>query len=168
MDNPHGKENRMKKGLLMVLSGNVEDKTVSAFGQVFRALGQGVNVCVIEFSDESCISRSHFSESFRDLLTVHALGKELAAKSQNTRTDPEAVHKAWQFTKETISSGTFQMVVLIEFMYLLAHNAIETHEVVDFLLNRPADLHVIITGADPPQVLIDAADLVTAINKTKG
>jgi len=45
----HREENQMKKGLLMVLTGDAEDKTVSAFGQVFRALGQGVRVCVIDF-----------------------------------------------------------------------------------------------------------------------
>ena len=168
MDNGHREENRMKKGLLMVLSGNAEDKTISAFGQVFRALGQGVNVCVIEFGGESWIIRSHFSERFRDLLTVHALGKDLAAKSENSLPETEAARKAWQFTRETISSGTFQMVVLNEFMYLLAHKAIDAHEVVDFLLNRPPELHVIITASDPPQLLMDAADLVTAINRTKG
>ena len=82
-------ENQMKKGLLMVLSGNAEDKTVSAFGQVFRALGQGVKVCVIEFSGESWLSRSHFSERFKDLLTVHALGNDLSGESENPSPDPE-------------------------------------------------------------------------------
>ncbi|MGO9570559.1 MAG: cob(I)yrinic acid a,c-diamide adenosyltransferase [Desulfomonilaceae bacterium] len=157
----------MNKGLLMVLSGNAEDKTVSAFGQVFRALGRGVKVCVIEFRGESWISRSHFLERFRELLTVHTLGNNPATGSENPQSDPEEAEKAWQFAKETISSGRFQMVVLNEFIYLLAHNAIDGNEVVDFLSKRPADLHVIITGANPPQLLVDAADLVTAINRVK-
>jgi cob(I)alamin adenosyltransferase len=160
-------ENQMKKGLLMVLSGNAQDKAVSAFGQVFRALGQGIKVCVIEFSGESWISRSDFSERFQDLLTVHALGNDLGGESEDPSPDPETAQKAWKLAKEAINSGRFQMVVLNEFIYLLAHKAIDGHEAVDFLLKRPADVHVIITGADPPQMLVDAADLVTAINRVQ-
>jgi cob(I)alamin adenosyltransferase len=157
----------MKAGLLMVLSGNAEDKTVSAFGQVFRALGQGIKVCVIEFSGQSWISRSDFSERFQDLLTVYALGNDLGGKSEDPSPDPETAQKAWKLAKDAINSGRFQMVVLNEFIYLLAHKAIDGHEAVDFLSKRPADVHVIITGEDPPQLLVDAADLVTAINRVK-
>lgn len=154
----------MKKGLLMVLTGNAEDKIVSAFGQVFRALGQGVKVCVIEFSGDSWLSQSHFSEQFEDLLTVHTLSICPAPKSERPEPDQNAAREAWQFTKDNTNSGMYQMVVLSDFTYLLAHSAIDKHEVVDFLSNRPEDLHVIITGEDPPQLLIDAADLVTSIN----
>jgi len=157
----------MKKGLLMVLSGNAEDKAVSAFGQVFRALGQGIKVCVIEFSGESWISRSDFSERFQDLLTVHALGHDLGGESEDHSPDPETAQEAWKLAKEAINSGRFQMVVLNEFIYLLAHKVVDGHEAVDFLLKRPADVHVIITGVDPPQLLVDAADLVTAINRVQ-
>jgi cob(I)alamin adenosyltransferase len=145
----------MKKGLLMVLAGDAEDKIVSAFGQVFRSLGQGFRVCVIEFSGNSWLSRSPFLEQFKELLTLHTL---------ETYSAPKAAQEGWRFAKETMNSGLFEMVVLSEFMYLLAHKVIDGREVVDFLSQRPEDLHVIITGEDPPQLLIDAADLVTAIN----
>jgi cob(I)alamin adenosyltransferase len=157
----------MKKGLLMMLTGNADDKIVSAFGQVFRALGHGVKVCVIEFGGESWLSRSHFREQFKDLLTVHTLENDAVANAANSRPDSTAAREMWQFAKESINSGAFEMVVLSEFMDLLANRTIDEHEAVDFLSNRPADLHVIITGADPPQLLIDAADLVTAINRAK-
>ena len=161
-------ENQMKKGLLMVLSGNAEDKAVSAFGQVLRALGQGFRVCVMEFSGESWISRSDFSERFQDLLTVHELGNDMEVESENPSPDPENAQKAWKVAKESINSGRFQMIVLNEFIYLLAREAIDGREAVDFLSKRPADVHVIITGSDPPQLLVDAADLVTAINRVQG
>jgi cob(I)alamin adenosyltransferase len=157
--------NQMDKGLLMVLSGNAEDKAVSAFGQVFRALGQGIKVCVIEFSSDSWISRSDLSERFQDLLTVHALGNNMEGELENPTSDQENAQKAWKLAKETINSGRFQMVVLNEFVDLLIHKAIDGREAVDFLSKRPADVHVIITGSDPPQLLVDAADLVTAINR---
>jgi cob(I)alamin adenosyltransferase len=157
-------ENRMKKGLLMVLTGDAEDKTVSAFGQVFRALGQGLKVCVIEFSGNSWLSRSPLPERFKELLTVHTLKTCSSTRIGRPKPDPNAVEEAWQLAKETMNSGLFEMVVLSEFVHLLALRALDIHEVVDFLSKRRAGLHVIITGTDPPQLLIDAADLVTAIN----
>ena len=71
----------MEKGLLMVLVGTAKDRTISAFGQVFRALGQGRKVCVIDFSATSWFSESHLEERFRDLLVVHASGIDLAGES---------------------------------------------------------------------------------------
>jgi cob(I)alamin adenosyltransferase len=40
-------------------------------------------------------------------------------------------------------------------------------EVIDTLRNRPPDLHVILTGRDAPQELIDFADLVTEMREVK-
>jgi cob(I)alamin adenosyltransferase len=40
-------------------------------------------------------------------------------------------------------------------------------EVIDVLRQRPAGLHVIITGRDAPQELIDYADLVTEMREIK-
>jgi cob(I)alamin adenosyltransferase len=154
----------MKKGLLMVLTGDAEDKTVSAFGQIFRALGQGLRVCVIEFNGNSWLSRSPFSERFKELLTVHTLKTYSTPRIGRPKPDPNAAEKAWRLAKDTMNSGLFEMVVLSEFVYLLALRVIDVREVVDFLSKRREGLHVIITGADPPQSLVDAADLVTAIN----
>jgi ATP:corrinoid adenosyltransferase len=86
-------------------------------------------------------------------------------KTENPEPDLKAAQEAWQFVKETINSGVFEMVVLSEFVDLLEYNVVDEHEVVDSLSKRPEDLHVIITGANPPRSLVDAADLVTAINK---
>jgi cob(I)alamin adenosyltransferase len=154
----------MKKGLLLVLSGNAEDKIVSAFGQVFRALGQGLRVCVIEFNGSSWLSRSHFSERFTELLSMHTLKAYSVPRTGRPKPDPRAAQEGWQFAKEKMNSGLFDMVVLSELVCLLVLKVIDGHEVIHFLSKRPDDLHVIITGADPPQLLIDAADLVTEIN----
>jgi cob(I)alamin adenosyltransferase len=40
-------------------------------------------------------------------------------------------------------------------------------DVVDFLVARPPDLHVVVTGRNAKQALIDAADLVTEMTMIK-
>jgi cob(I)alamin adenosyltransferase len=39
----------VKKGLLMVYTGKGKGKTTAALGMIFRALGHGFKVCMIQF-----------------------------------------------------------------------------------------------------------------------
>ena len=57
--------------------------------------------------------------------------------------------------------------VLDEFTYPLKWGWVDVDEVVEVLQNRPGNQHVVITGRDAPQALIDAADLVTEMTKVK-
>ena len=44
---------------------------------------------------------------------------------------------------------------------------IDEKEVVEALLNKPQDLHIVVTGRDASASLIDAADLVTEMQAVK-
>ena len=70
-----------------------------------------------------------------------------------------------QFNANNILDKKFY--VLDEFTYPLKWGWIAVEEVVDVLLNRPGSQHVVITGRDAPQRLLDAADLVTEMTKVK-
>ena len=61
------------------------------------------------------------------------------------------------------SSGT--IYVLDEFTYPLKWGWIDVDEVLATLAARPGTQHVVITGRDAPQQLLDAADLVTEMTK---
>ena len=66
-----------------------------------------------------------------------------------------------------IASGDYDVVALDEFTYPLAYGWLATADVVEFLKTRPARTHVIITGRDAPQELIEYADLVTEMREIK-
>ena len=57
--------------------------------------------------------------------------------------------------------------MLDEFTYPLKWGWVDVDEVVNTLLGRPGRQHVVITGRDAPQQLLDAADLVTEMTKLK-
>ena len=60
------------------------------------------------------------------------------------------------------------MIVLDEFTYPLHFGWLDTIQVIDWLkLNKPAELHLFITGRDAPQELIEYADLVTEMRAIK-
>jgi len=151
----------MKKGLLMVYTGHGKGKTTAALGQVFRALGQGLRVCLIQFikGSRKC-GELVAAKRHKDLLEVHVLGRGFTWESADIQKDIEAAQRAWKFAKETIQSAKFQLVVLDEITYLMKYKIVNEQEVVDFLLTRPENMHVIITGRDAPRSLIEIADLV--------
>ena len=57
--------------------------------------------------------------------------------------------------------------MLDEFTYPLKWGWVDVDEVIATLAARPGTQHVVITGRDAPQQLLDAADLVTEMTKVK-
>jgi len=152
----------MRNGLLMVYTGNGKSKTTAALGQVFRALGRGFKVCVIQFIKSSeNYGELVTEEQFKGLLEFHVMEKGFTSK--NLEEDIKAAKEAWKFAREVIESGEFQMVVLDELTYPMKYGMLDSDEVLTVLTGRPDSMTVIITGRDAPQVLIDGADLVTEV-----
>ncbi len=158
----------MKKGLLMVNTGNGKGKTTAALGLIFRALGHGFKVCLIQFIKGTWkYGELESAKRFEDLLEVHVLGKGFTWNELGKEEHIEAGKKAWDVAKEMIGSGKFQLVVLDELTYLMKYQMVPEEEIVDFLKNRPEGLHVLVTGRDAPDSLMDAADLVTEVREVK-
>jgi len=158
----------LKKGLLMVYTGKGKGKTTAALGMIFRALGHEFKICMIQFIKGTwkygeLISAKHFEE----LLDFHVLGKGFTWKSKDIEKDIKVAQEAWAFAKEVISSGKYQLVVLDELTYLIKYKMVDETEIVGFLKNRPEDLHIVVTGRDAPESLIDIADLVTEMQEIK-
>jgi len=75
--------------------------------------------------------------------------------------------EAWDLSKEKIASGEYDLVILDEFTFPLAYGWLPMDEILEFLRQRPPDVHIIITGRKAPQELIDFADLVTEMQEVK-
>ncbi|SVD38261.1 uncharacterized protein METZ01_LOCUS391115, partial [marine metagenome] len=58
-------------------------------------------------------------------------------------------------------------IVLDEITYAMQYGWVSTDEVIETLKRRPEMLHVIITGREAPQKLVDYADLVTEMYEVK-
>ena len=82
------------------------------------------------------------------------------------RTEAIARH-AWTVSKEKIASGDYGLVVLDEITYPMNWGWIPTAEVVEVIKNRPPSLNIIATGRDAPAELVEVADTVTEMKKTK-
>jgi cob(I)alamin adenosyltransferase len=159
---------RVKKGLLMVNTGNGKGKTTAALGLMFRAMGHGFKVCLIQFIKGTWkYGELSTAKRLSDLLDVYVLGKGFTWKTTDKDVHIEAAKKAWDFAKEAIHSGKYRLVVLDELTYLMKYQMVPGDQIVDFLTHRPEGLHIMVTGRDAPPYLIEAADLVTDMYEVK-
>ncbi len=158
----------MEKGLLLVNTGNGKGKTTAALGLVMRALGHGFRVCVIQFIKGISTSGELLAaKRFEDLLDVHVMGRGFTWTSKNLEQDKKIAAEAWQFAHKVLLSDDYKLVVLDELTYLMKYRFVNSTEIIEGLQQRRKDLCVVVTGRDAPQVLIEAADLVTDMREIK-
>lgn len=159
---------KVRKGLLLVFTGNGKGKTTSAIGLSIRAAGNRIPVCFIQFIKGSWkYGELDALKRFDDIIDFHVMGRGFTWKSDDMEKDRELARSAWEKAKEAIAGGQYGMVVLDEFTYLLKYGMLEKDEVLEVLKNKPKDLHLVITGRDALPEIIEMADLVTEMQAVK-
>lgn len=159
-----------EKGLIIVHTGTGKGKSSSAFGMIVRCVAHGFPCAVVQFikgawdTGERRLLTGHFS----DLCQFHAMGEGFTWETQDRARDIAAAQAGWEKAKQLITDPTLRMVVLDEINIALRYDYLEIGEVVAFLKNsKPPMTHVVLTGRNAKQELIDAADLVTEMTLIK-
>ena len=157
-----------EKGLLIVHTGKGKGKTTAAFGMVFRALGQNMKVGVVQFVKGLRQTGERTAlEKFGDQVRVYAHGEGFTWETQDREKDIAEARKAWDIAKDMILDDTTDMVLCDELNIVLRYDYLPLKEVLDVLSKRPFMKHVIITGRNARNELIEAADLVTEMELVK-
>lgn len=158
----------MKKGLLMVFTGDGKGKTTAALGLALRSAGHGLKVCFIQFIKGSWkYGELEAVKRFEEVIDFHVMGKGFTWKSEDLENDRAAALQAWQFAQQAMASLHYHLVVLDEFTYLLKYGMVDSRSVLAALADKPANLHVAVTGREAPPELLAAADLVTEMRAVK-
>ena len=152
----------MKKSLLIVNTGDGKGKTTAALGLLLRAWGRGLRVCVVQFIKAETGQWGEIKAAKKLGIEWHTTGDGFTWLSKDMdETTARALH-GWEIAKQKIISGNYDLIVLDEFTYTMAYEWLDTKEVLDWLrLNRPSNLHLVITGRSAPAAFIEQADLVT-------
>jgi len=158
----------IEKGLLIVHTGKGKGKSTAAFGLVFRALGNGMKVAIVQFVKGKWQTGERAAlEKFGDQVTIATMGEGFTWETQNRARDIDAARAAWEKAKAFVMDSEHQMVVLDELNIVLRYDYLDTAEVVAALNARPEMKHVVVTGRNAKDELIDAADLVTEMEQVK-
>ncbi len=163
----------IEKGLLIVHTGKGKGKSTAAFGLAVRALGNGMKVGIVQFvKGKWQTGERGVLEHFPDQVTIRTMGEGFTWETQDRARDIAAAERAWAVSREMIEASrgpepAYDMVILDELNIVLRYDYLPLDEVVEALANRPADLHVVVTGRNAKEPLIEAADLVTEMTMIK-
>jgi cob(I)alamin adenosyltransferase len=163
----------IEKGLLIVHTGKGKGKSTAAFGLAARALGNGLKVGVIQFVKGKWETGERVVlEKFPDQITIKTMGEGFTWETQDRERDIAAARRAWEASKEMIEASrgdepAYDMVILDELNIVLRYDTLPLDEVLEVLRNKPPMLHVVVTGRNAKDELIEAADLVTEMTQIK-
>lgn len=157
-----------ERGLLIVHTGKGKGKSTAAFGMVFRAIGHGFKIGIVQFvKGKWGTGERDVLEKFPDQVTIKAMGEGFTWDTQDRARDIAAAQGAWEMAKEMILDESYKMVLLDELNICLRYDYLDINEVVAFLKTKPRDTHVIITGRNAKDELLEVADLVTEMTMVK-
>lgn len=163
----------IEKGLLMVHTGKGKGKSTAAFGVVFRALGNGMRVGIVQFvKGKWQTGEREALERFEDQVEIRTMGEGFTWETQDRERDIKAANAAWDMAKTMIDAcrgenPPYDIILLDELNIVLRYDYLPIAEVVEFLSAKPHDLHVIVTGRNAKEELIEAADMVTEMTMVK-
>lgn len=159
-----------EKGLVIVHTGKGKGKSSAAFGMIFRCIAHDMPCAVVQFikggmsTGERDLILSKFSENCQ----FHTMGEGFTWETQDKSRDIEMAQAAWAKAKELIQDDNNRMVLLDEINIALRYDYIDINEVVAFLAeHKPPMTHVVCTGRNAKEELIEAADLVTEMELIK-
>ena len=159
-----------KKGLVIVHTGKGKGKSSAAFGMIFRCIAHDMKCAVVQFikGGMSTGERDLILNKFSDACEFYTMGEGFTWETQDKSRDIEMAAAAWEKAKELIRDPANKMVLLDEINIALRYDYIDINDVVEFLKSdKPEMTHVVLTGRNAKEELIEIADLVTEMELIK-
>jgi cob(I)alamin adenosyltransferase len=171
---------RRNQPLLVVHTGDMKGKSTAAFGLALRGWNQGWSIGVFQFvksakwkvGEESAfraLGRLHEQTGDGGPVEWHKMGEGWSwTRKQGSEDDHAAAAlEGWREIARRLAQQRHDLYVLDEFTYPLRWGWVSVDEVVSALRDRPGHQHVVITGRQAPDALVEAADLVVEMTKVK-
>jgi len=159
-----------EKGLVIVHTRPGKGKSSSGFGMILRCIAHEMPCAVVQFikgaweTGERRLLEGHFS----DLCQFHAMGEGFTWETQDKSRDIAMAEAGWEKAKALIRDPEIRMVLLDEINIALRYDYLDVAEVVRFLVEeKPPMTHVVLTGRNAKDDLIEIADLVTEMELIK-
>ena len=158
------------RGLLIVHTGNCKGKTTCALGLMMRAAGRGLKCCMIQFMKSRNDRYGEHVSAEKLGIEVHTMGDGFTWDTKNPEQDIKTATDTWTLCVEKLRSGDYDMLVFDELVYVLSYKWLPADKILAEIKeardSQPA-LHIVVTGRDAPQELIEMADLVTEMTEIK-
>jgi cob(I)alamin adenosyltransferase len=154
--------------LLIVITGHGKGKSTSAFGMLLRSWARGYRCGVFQFvkSGKWKVGEAKAAAALGGI-DWEKMGDGWTWISRDLEESAERAREGWAEVKRRIEAERYEFLLLDELTYVVKYGWVPEEEIVATLQNRPGFQHVVVTGRDAPQGLIEAADLVSEVVKVK-
>ena len=159
-----------EKGLIIVHTGKGKGKSTAGFGMIFRHIAHGMPSAVVQFikGGMSTGERDLILRHFTDICQFYTMGEGFTWETQDRARDIAMAQAAWEKAKELIRDEKNSMVLLDEINIALRYDYIDVNDVISFLnTEKPHMTHVVMTGRNAKDEIIEIADLVTEMELIK-
>ena len=164
-------EPKKRVGLIVVLTGQGKGKTTSALGMALRAAGHDMKVCIIHFMKGDMYSGEIDGvKKLAPNIELHLTGKGFCGIYGNPYPFEEHrtnAQEAMKLAKEKMLSGIFDMLILDEINNALKLKLVDLPQVLDLIEKKPSLMHLVLTGRDAPQEIIERAHTVSEVREVK-
>ena len=162
----------IRRGVLIVNTGDGKGKSTAAFGTAIRAAGHGQKVGLIQFikgkwktGEQNAIKR------FPEIEHIIS-GEGFTWNSQDMEKDIAAARRGWSEALRIIEasrgeSPEYDLLILDELNIALRYDHLPIDEVVAVLSDLPEQLSVMVTGRSAKPELIEIAHTVTEMTCVK-
>ena len=159
-----------QKGLIIVHTGKGKGKSSAAFGMIFRCIAHDMRCAVVQFikGGMSTGERDLILKHFAGICDFHTMGEGFTWETQDKTRDIAMAQAAWAKAKDLIRDPANTMVLLDEINIAIRYDYVDIAQVVAFLRDeKPSMTHVVLTGRNAHDDLIELADLVTEMELVK-
>lgn len=156
------------RGLVIVHTGAGKGKTTAALGMVLRSLGHGFRVAIVQFIKGAWEpAEKKAFEPWGSQLQFHATGEGFTWETQDKARDTQMAQAGWEVAIRYLADADYRLVLLDEVNVALKKGYLSLDQVLAGINGRPPRTHVVLTGRNAPDALIERADLVTEMSLVK-
>ncbi len=156
-----------EKGLLIVYTGPGKGKTTAAFGMALRAIGHGIRSGIVQFIKGAQDSAERAVLSRFENVDFQTLGEGFTWQTQDRERDIAAAERGWAEAERMIGDPGYDLVILDELNLVLKYGYLDLTQVLATFSARRPELHIVVTGRNAPEALVEQADLVSEIRAIK-
>jgi len=154
-------------GYVHVYTGNGKGKSTAAFGLALRAAGADMNVFIAQFVKGMKYSELNSIKKLSENITIKQYGRNCFVKNKPEEEDVILAAAGLAETKEAVSSGKYQVVVMDEANIAIHYKLFSVSKLLETIDSMSENTELVITGRYAEPRIIERADLVTEMVEIK-
>lgn len=157
------------KGKFQLYTGNGKGKTTAALGLAVRAACAGMKIYFGQFMKGQDYSELCLPEHFPGFITMEQYGtpRLLCKGEEPSEEDLRSASAGLDKIRTVMVSGDYDLVIADELNVTVHMGLLNENDVLEFILQRPDNVELVLTGRYAPESFIEAADLVTEMREVK-